>query len=254
MFTKLALTLLARIGERQRAAYLVPQAMYTLGLAATEKEALVPLLPPNCLEDVTSLCDEVDHARQDKSIAASEAKQATGNQQELTRALKVWRRQVASHVEMSQLAGANVPGDVVQVSRSHAVPVLLDEASRTLALLEQHKSEMDAISSATQPLVDEGRKLYQDLLKAEGTQEQARTKDLPDAIATFSAKKGKLYIGLKMINAAGHRLHAHEPTRSAQYNLSLVNRRHAQASAQPTPAPPAPPPAPAPAPAAAASA
>ena len=57
------------------------------------------------------------------------AKLATGNERALVHDLKVWWRHAASHLELSQLAGAEVPAEVIQVSPS-------------------------------QPLSDEGRKLY----------------------------------------------------------------------------------------------
>jgi hypothetical protein len=238
MITKLPPTVLGKTGERLRAAYLVPQAVYTLGLAAGEGDTFKQFLPANCLEETTILCEDVDKARQDKTIAAAEAKQATGAQQSLVRDLKVWRRQAGSHVEMIQLAGANIPDGIVQFRRTQAVPVLLEDVSTTLGLLEQNRAALDAVGTGTQALIDEGKRIYQALLQAERTQEQARAKDLPEAVATFNKKKGELYIALKIINAAGHRVHSQDPMASARFNLSILNQHHRQsATAEPAPAP-----------------
>jgi hypothetical protein len=97
MITKLTGSELAKIGERQRASYLVPQAGYTLGIAAADGAALAGLLPAGFLDEVTRVRDEVDKARQDKTIMAVEAKQATGSQQTLVRQVKVWRRHATEH-------------------------------------------------------------------------------------------------------------------------------------------------------------
>jgi hypothetical protein len=64
---------------------------------------------------------------------------------------------------------------------------------------------------------------------------------LPAAVLTFNVAKGQLYVGLKMINAAGLRVHAHDPQSSVRFNLSILNRRHSPAAvvAAPAPEPPA---------------
>lgn len=242
MITKLLASALAKTGQGLRAAYLVPQAVYTLGLANAEGDGLKQILPAGLLDEVTRACDEVDKARQDKTVAASEAKQATGNQQSLVRDLKVWRRQVSSHIELIQLAGAAAPDGIIHYRRSQALPILLEDISKTLGLLAENQAVLDSVGPAggTQALIDEGKRLYQAALQADGAQEQSRGKDLPEAVIAFNTKKGELYVGLKMINAAGHRVHAHDPLASARYNLSILNRHRAQAASVPPPAPPQP--------------
>ena len=71
---------LAAIGMRFRGPYLVQQAGYTIGIASLEGAPLTALLPPDFLEKVALLRDEVDKALQDKTLRASEAKQATSSQ------------------------------------------------------------------------------------------------------------------------------------------------------------------------------
>jgi hypothetical protein len=237
MITKLTSSELAKIGERQRASYLVPQAGYTLGIAAADGAALAGLLPAGFLDEVTRVRDEVDKARQDKTIMAVEAKQATGSQQTLVRQVKVWRRQIATRAQRALLAGASVPAALAQMGRSQAVPAVLDETSKTLALLTEHAAALDAVGPATQPLIDAGNGLYQSLDQADSTQEQARARDLPVAVAAFYAKKGELYIGLKIINEAGHELYANDAQAAARYNLSILYRRHSAAEPAPAPTP-----------------
>jgi hypothetical protein len=230
---------LVKIGERLRGAYLVLQGGYTLGIAQSEGPALAALLPANCLDDVARVCTEVDKARQDKTIAAVESKQATNNQQAMVRELKVWRRQAAKCIELCQLAGADLPDGIIQGVHAHTVPALLEATSKTLGLLDQNKAALDAVGPNTQTLIDQGHELYQALLQADSTQEQTRAKDLPAAVIAYYAKKGELYVGLKMINAAGHQLHAQDPMVAARFNLTILNRRHNQGAAAPAPTPPA---------------
>jgi hypothetical protein len=240
VITRLATPELIAIGGRYRAAYLVQQAGYTLGIAAADGEALAALLPANYLDEVTRARDDVDQARQDKTIAAVEAKQATGTQNDHVRALKVWRRKVVSRAQRALRAGAILPTELTHIGQVRSVPALLEAASKTLGLLAQQTAALDEVAPGTQPLIDEGRALYQGLDQADSAQERKRTADLPAAVAAFYAKKGELYTGLKIINDAGHELFAHDVQAAAKYNLSILHRGHGQTAAAPSPPAPSP--------------
>jgi hypothetical protein len=63
-------------------------------------------------------------------------------------------------------------------------------------------------------------------------------------VANFYARKAELYIGLKIINDAGHELYAHDAASSSRFNLSLLYRRGVSGTSAPAPTPPSPSPTP----------
>jgi hypothetical protein len=243
MITSATQVELVAIGWRIPSAYLIQQAAFTLGIAESEGEALARILPVNFLADVSHLRDDVDAARKDKAIAALEAKLSTGEQNQGVHALKVWRRKIAKRARRALLTHAKVPEELTNVGRSQSVARVLEEASNTLAVLSQQVATLDAVAPGTQALIDEGQKLYQALDAADKAQEQARFSDLPAAVAAFHAKKAELYLGLKIINEAGHEFHAENPKEAGKYNLSILYRNRGQSSTAPTPTPPVPSPA-----------
>ena len=95
-------------------------------------------------------------------------------------------------------------------------------------------------AAIAQALIDEGRKLCDALIAADGSQEVARASSLPKVVADFYARKAELYVGLKIINDAGHELYAHDPASSSRFNLSLLYRRGVSGTAAPAPTPPTP--------------
>ena len=155
----------------------------------------------------------------------------------------VWIRRVGKRCQSVVQLGTALPPELTRTSSPSTVPGVLEQMSKTLALLGQHSAAMDALGPATKPLIDEGRTLMQTLQQADSAQEQARAFDLPASVATFYLKKGELYTALKVINNAGHELHAHDLPTASKFNMSILHRR------APQPAVPAPAPAPAPTPA-----
>jgi hypothetical protein len=239
MITDLPESELAKSGGRHRASYLVQQAMYTLGLARADGAAMAALLPAGFLDEVEQVRDEVDKARQDKTVTAAEAKQATGAQNDNARALKVWLRKAVNRAIRASHTGAKLPDQLTAVGDIQSVPALLDKSSKVFALLAENAATLAKVGPDVQLLIDEGKKLYQDLEQADATQEQTRASHLPAAVTAFYVKKGELYAALKIINSAGHELHADDPQSSARYNLSILHRHGGQAAAQPTPPAPA---------------
>jgi hypothetical protein len=228
------------IGLRLRAAFLIQQARYTIGIAGADGPGLAALLAANFLDEVARLLAEVEKAYQDRAIAALEAKQSTGAQNLGLRALKIWRRKVAKRSRRVLLAGTNIPEDMTNIGRSQAAVRVLEDANRMIALLGENLATFDAVSPGTQALIDDGKKLYQTLAIADSAQEQKLSSDLPSAVAAFHAKKAELYTGLKMINEAGHELHADNPPVSARYNLSILYQGKGQSADAPTPPAPTP--------------
>jgi hypothetical protein len=72
-------------------------------------------------------------------------------------------------------------------------------------------------------------RLFDALQQADAAQEQTRAAYLPASVTAFYARKGELYLGLKVINDAGHELHAGDLQAAAKYNLSLLHRHPGQA-------------------------
>jgi hypothetical protein len=70
-----------------------------------------------------------------------------------------------------------------------------------------------------------GSKLRDQLTGVDVEHERKRLSDLPDAVRDFSAAKGKLLIGLEVVNDAGHELHAGDSTAAGRYNLKILYRR-----------------------------
>jgi hypothetical protein len=222
---------LAKTGARYRASYLVQQAGYTLGIAAAEGEALAGLLPPNYLDQVAQSRNDVDQARQDKANLEAESKHATSAQNNQLRAAKVWIRKAVKRAQRAQRQGSKVADELTEIGRSNTVPAVLEQMSKKLALLSSHAADLNSVGPATQPLLDEGHQLYDALQQADAAQEQTRAAHLPASVTAFYARKGELYLGLKVINDAGHELHAGDPQAAAKYNLSILHRHPGQAAA-----------------------
>ena len=53
----------------------------------------------------------------------------------------------------------------------------------------------------------------------------------------FYVKKAELYLGLKILNEAGHEFYAHNPEAAAAFNLSILYRRPNHGTTEPAPAP-----------------
>ena len=70
MITTLSENELVELGSRLRAAYLVEQAGYTLGIAAQEGQPLADLLPQGFLAEVGAARDSVQLAIQDKTVVS----------------------------------------------------------------------------------------------------------------------------------------------------------------------------------------
>jgi hypothetical protein len=234
--TSLSEAELVEIGRDKRAPQLLQQAGYTIPLAQSYGDALAKLMAPGLLDKVIKARDGLAAAFEDKTIMTAEAKLATGSQNMAMRSVKEWGKRAVARAEAAILAGAILPTQLTEIPNARAVPARVAQAQRLLGLLAEHAATMDKVGAPTTPLVEEGRALCDALLAADGSQEHARAAKLPIAVAGFYARKAELYIGLKMINQAGHELFAHDPASSSRFNLSLLYSRYVsgQGTAQPT--------------------
>lgn len=240
MITDLPKNELAVIGGRYQAARLVQQVGYTLGIAHADGPGVEALLPKGYLDETAAARDEVDKARQDKTIAASEAKQTTDTQNDQVKAAKVWRQQVVSRALRAVHLGIRVPGELTAMGSPHAVPAVLDLTSRMLGLLGENAESLARAGADMAPIIQEGHAIYAALQSADNEQKLAHAASLPAALTAFAIKKGELYSALKVINEAGHEYWAQNPQSSARYNLSILYHRPSY-SAAPTPPAPSPP-------------
>ena len=240
MITTHSVSELAKTGQRFRASYLVQQAGYTLSIAAADGAALSVLLPANYVDQVTQARDDVDRARQDRANIEAESKHATNEQNSQMRAAKVWLRKAVKRSLRAQRQGGKIATELTQIGRAQTVPATLQQVSKLLGMLASHTTVLDSVGPATQPLIDEGQQIYTTLQQADAEQERTRTAALPATVAAFYARKGELYLGLKVINDAGHELHANDLQAAAAYNLSILYRHASPAAAsggQPEPVP-----------------
>jgi hypothetical protein len=198
---------------------------------------MAALLPAGHLDETARLCDEVDKARQDRAVIAAEAKQATGAQNDSARDLKVWLQKALSRGLRASHMGVSLPDELMTMGHVQTVPVLLDKSSKVLGLLADHAATLAKVGPEVQPLIDEGKKRFQALEQADTLQEQARVSDLPAAVFAFYVAKAKLYLALKIINSAGHELHAGDPRSSSHFNLSILHRHGTSPASDPAPAP-----------------
>ena len=181
---------LASIGQPLRTPYLLQQASFTLGMALAEGEPMVKLLRVGLLDSVSKVRDLVAQSFEDKSIRAAEAKLATGTQNTAAHTMKLWSRKAVARAKAATRAGAVIPDSLTHPISARAVPAMIAQAQRMLSLLGEHAPTMDKVGAPTQPLVDEGRKLYEALVSADSSQELARSSALPATIANFYARKG----------------------------------------------------------------
>jgi hypothetical protein len=241
--TSLPDTELVAMGARLRAPYLLQQANYAIELARSEGERLAKVTAPGLVDKVAKVRDKVTQAFEDKTVKAAESKLATEAEGSAMRSLKEWGRRAVARSSAAVRAGALISEAMRQAPSARTVPAWVAQAQRMLSLLGEHAPAMDKVGAPTQSLVDEGRRLLDALIAADGNQELTRASEMPAAVSTFYARKAELYLGLKMLNDAGHELHAHDPQSSSRFNLSLLYRRRVAGTTAPQPSPPSPTPA-----------
>lgn len=231
---------LVKLGERMRSAYLLEQASYTIPLARSEGEPLAKLMRPGLIDLTEKARASVAKSYEDKTVTAEEAKLATEYQHTTLHSITEWGRKASARATAAVLSGATLPAQMTYVPTARSIPARIKEVQGLLGLLEQHTAAMDQVGPPTQPLIDEGRKLCEAIVTSDGEQELKRGSTLPVAVANFYARKAELYIGLKIINQAGHELYAHDLASASRFNLSLLYRKKTGGPAQTSPTPPAP--------------
>jgi hypothetical protein len=228
--TSLPETELVEIGRNVRAPQLLQQAGYTIPLAQSYGDALAKLMAPGLIDNVIKARDSLAATYEDKTVMAAEAKLATGSQNMAMHLVKDWGKQAVARADAALLAGATLPKQLTEIPNARTVPARIAQAQRLLGLLTEHAATMDKVGAPTAPLVEQGRALCEALIAADSNQEHARAAKLPMTVANFYARKGELYIGLKMINQAGHEMFAHDPASSSRFNLSLLYSRYVSGS------------------------
>jgi hypothetical protein len=135
-------------------------------------------LPPNFLERAAAVRDEVDKSMQDKTVSTADARQATSVQNRCQRDGKIWVRGVGKRCQSGIQLGVNLPHELGKVSSPATVPGMLEQMSKTLSLLTKHTPDMEKIGMPVQTHIDEGRKIFEALQKADSAQERAHSADI----------------------------------------------------------------------------
>lgn len=228
MITTLTRDQLVALGAGYRAAYLVQQAGYTLGIAAAEEGEIEAVVgDTNLLEEVTATKASVETVMADRDLLAQESKTLTTVQNQKLREAKVWRRKVALRAARARRQGkTTVPESLTVIGRLGGVPDVLAALTSTIATFESNLADLGG--DRARALLEDGKRINSALGTADASQEQARLSGLPVKVQDFYAAKGLLYVGLKVINDAGQELHAGDPARAGQYNLKILYRSGAR--------------------------
>ena len=223
MITEVSKDKLAAVGVRFNSGALSEQAGYTLGIAALDGEGIQDLLPGGFIGEVNDALSKVGDARNDKTLIGAEAKEATKTQNSAFSQSKVWRRKVAKRAANALEMGTSVPDGLVKISKARTMPALQTQMTEMVSLLEANLARLPGKGLAE--LLEEGKSLEKALRTADAEQEVKRFRELPEKVIDFYYYKGLLYTGLKMINNAGHALHAENPVASGRYNMDILHRR-----------------------------
>lgn len=224
MITEKSREELIEIGAKQRASYLVQQAGYTLGLAAEEEEAIEEVLEdPQLVEDVTAAMDEVKTGTQDLELMRQEAKNLTTRQDEALGEAKVWRRKAVARAKRAKRRGKNIPDELLAIGRASSVPGITEQLTVMTATFATHVADLGG--PRAQALLEKGQTILTTLSTADAEQEVARLALLPEKVLRFYEAKGRLYLGIKLLNDGGHELHADDLAQAARYNLKILRRR-----------------------------
>jgi alpha-beta hydrolase superfamily lysophospholipase len=111
------------------------------------------------------------------------------------------------------------------------VPAVVAQLSAMTGALREHKDTLGGARADT--LLGEGTELLSNLQKTDAAQENACLVALPKKVQDFYARKGELYVGLKVINDAGHELFTEEPERAKGFNLKILYRSASRKSGEP---------------------
>ncbi len=219
------------LGVRNRAAYLIEQAGYTLGLARLDGAALDGILPAGYRDELAACAASVSAALKDRVLAGEEAKGSTRGQNEAMRRAKVWRRAAASRANRARRLGNAMPAGLLTYDRAQSVPAVAEQVENMAQLLEANASAIPG--GGLEDMISEGRALAAEIKAMDAVQEVKLLKSLPDAVRRFYHEKGLLFTGIKVINDAGRELHAGNPTDAAKYNLSILYRNTGRKKPEP---------------------
>lgn len=223
MTTKKSKEELVEVGGRLRTDYLLEQTGYTLGVAAKDGKPLEDLLPSGYLGEVLDRQRRVQKGMEDRTLIRAESKLATSIQHQTVRKSKVWRRKLVRRAMRAARLGAELPDKLLSYSSVQDGPALVTQIAEMTRLAEANRASLHG--TGIDELLAEGRAFVAALGTSDADQEQKVLKEVPDALQRYYEEKGRLYVGLKVINDAGHELHADDPEAASRYNLSILHRR-----------------------------
>ena len=235
MITEMSREDLIGLGARCRADRLIDQAGYTLGLAALENSGLANLLPQGYVDEVKAVVDTLAGTLHDKAVKTAEARDATQTHHNAFRDAKVYRRKIADRARRARRMGKSIPDALLRISAIRTPAAMAIQIGDMVQLVQTNAALLPG--TGVDALVAEGKAIVTALQSSDATQELKRLQNLPEAVRTFYEQKGLLYVGLKVINDAGHELHSEDHVAGARYNLAILHRRAPVRAEQPQPAP-----------------
>jgi hypothetical protein len=230
---------LVAFGAHCRVSYLLQQAGYTYGIASGDGPALAALLPTGYLAAYDALRARVQQLSHDRDNAAEESRMSAAGQNAGLRSAKVIRRRIAKRGERAERLGHDLPYELTHVGRSKTVPSVLESLGTMIAHFDAHMDAMNAAGPGADALIASARSAHESLRTLDAMQETQRLAALPAAVRAYVAAKGELYLQTKVVNAAGHELHAGDLTAAAKYNLAILHRHPGAAGLAPSGSTPA---------------
>ena len=217
MLTALSHAELLSLGADKPLEPLLDQARYTLELATSDGAALAALLEPGYLEELAGAVETLPGPLP-APIRALEERTAALGAGRTVRRLKIWRRQVAQRARRMRHLGWPVPEGLTRLSGGRTVEELLARVERSAALFAENLPRLGG--EEARPLLERGRRLTEELRRL-----RARLPEdgPPPEAEDHVARKGALYVGLKVVSAAGAELHADDAVAAARYHLGRLH-------------------------------
>lgn len=220
MLTALPREELVALGADKPLVPLVDQARHTLELASAEGGTLAALLAPGYLDELARTVEAVAAAGCGlEAVRLLEERTEALDAGRAARGLAIWRRQVAQRARRMRHLGTPVPEGLTRLSGGRNLDELLERAERSAAMFAQNLARLGG--EEARPLLERGRRLAAELRRV-----RAAFPEVPPVpeVEDHLARKGALYVALKVVGAAAAELHADDPVAAARYHLGLLHR------------------------------
>ncbi len=210
------------IGARNRAAYLLQQYGYTMGIAREEAADLIPHLTPTYLDEVDACAESLREAQKSRVAAEEESKSSTQQVNDVMVRAKSWRAAVVNRAKKARYMGIEVPAGLCRTNGAAGVADVAVQIDSMVKLLQTDGERLPG--TPIEKVIRTGKELADAVRSLDQAQEVKRLSGLPAAVRDFYYNKGLLYLGIKAINEAGRELHSGDKAAAARYDLSILHR------------------------------